>query len=88
MRTTLNIDDEILSRLKREAERSRCSFRGVVNRVLRLGLEQVHPQDRRAPFRCTTFRMGFPPLPDLDKALHLAARLEDDEIVHKLALRR
>jgi len=32
--------------------------------------------------------MGFPPIPDLHKALQLAARLEDEETIHKLQLRK
>jgi hypothetical protein len=88
MRTTLNIDDEILQRLRREAERTRAPFKTTVNRVLRFGLERLHPEEARPPYRCRTFPMGFPPLANLDKALHLAAQLEDEEIVHKLALRK
>ena len=32
--------------------------------------------------------MGFPPLPNLDQALQLAALLEDEETIHKLALKK
>lgn len=88
MRTTLNIDDELLQRLKREAERSGTSFVAVVNRVLQLGLERAHPKTSRKTYKCKTFSMGFPPMQNLDKALQLAALLEDEETVHKMMLRK
>lgn len=88
MRTTLNVDDDLLQRLRREAERSGTPFRATLNRVLRLGLERVQPESPQPPYRCPTFSMGFPPLSNLDKALQLAAQLEDEEIQHKLSLRK
>jgi len=87
MRTTLNIDDDLLQRLKRESDRFHIPLTTTLDRVLRLGLERLQPEDTEPPYRCPTFSMGFPPVPDLDKALQLAARLEDDEVIHKLALR-
>jgi hypothetical protein len=88
MRTTLNIDDDLLRRLRRESERTRTPLGATVNEALRLGLERLHPESAPAPYRCPTFAMGFPPLEDLDKALRLAARLEDEETLHKLNLRK
>ena len=88
MRTTLNIDDDILRRLKQAASQTGIPLREAVNRTLRLGLERLHPESVATPYRCPTFSMGFPPLPELDKALELAARLEDEEIVRKLSLRK
>ena len=84
MRTTLHIDDDILQELKREANRASAPFREMVNRVLRLGLKRLHPASAQ-PYRCRTFAMGFPPSSNLDKALELAALLEDEEIVRKQA---
>lgn len=88
MRTTLNIDDDLLRKLKREAERSRTSLTECVNRVLALGLERRHPATARKPYRQRTFAMGFPPIGSMDKALQLAAALEDEETVRELGLRR
>jgi hypothetical protein len=88
MRTTLNIDDDLLERLRQEAGRSRASFRATVNHALRLGLERLRPVKARPPYQCPTFSMGFPPLANLDKAHQLAALLEDEEIVRKLAVRK
>lgn len=86
MRTTLTIADDLLDRLKREARRSRRPLKVVVNEALRLGVDQLRPPARRQAFKQRTFRMGYPPGSSLDKALQLAARLDDEEIARKLAL--
>jgi hypothetical protein len=86
MRTTVTISDEIHDRLKREARRSRRPFKTVLNEALRLGVDRLSPPPRRRTFRQRTFRMGYPPGTALDKALQLAARLEDEEMSRKLAL--
>ena len=86
MRTTLSIDDDLMDRLKREAKRSRVAFKTAVNQALRLGLDRMQPSGGRRAFRQRTFRMGYPPGSHLDKALQLAARLEDEEVTRKLAL--
>ncbi len=88
MRTTLNIDDETLERLRDVAKRSRLPFKEVVGRTLRLGLDRLDPRADQPEYSTTTYSMGFPPGLNLDKALHLAAQLEDDEIVRKLQVRK
>ena len=75
-----------MDRLRREARRSRRPFKVVVNEALRLGVDRLNPPSRRPEFRQRVYKMGFPPGTQLDKALQLAARLEDEEIVRKLAL--
>lgn len=48
MRTTLSIDDDVASLLDQEVRRSGESFKGAVNRLLRLGLMAAHqPQNRK-----------------------------------------
>ena len=39
-------------------------------------------------FETPTHRMGFDPAVPMDKALRLAAELEDEELARKLAVRR
>ncbi len=88
VRTTLRIDDELLQKLKQEAARERISMTRLVNRALRSGLRASRqPTDRRHRFRETTFDLGAPRL-GLDKALAVAARLEDEETLRKQALRK
>jgi hypothetical protein len=88
MRTTINIEDDLMLALKREASRSRASLTEVVNRLLRLGVERSHPATRSERYACPTFSMGQPSTPHVDKALQLAATDEDDEVVRELGLRR
>ena len=86
MRTTLTIEDDVMDRLMRQAKRAKISFKAVVNQALRLGIDRMQPQARRRAFRQRTFRMGYPPGSQLDKALQLAALMEDEEVARKLAL--
>ena len=88
MRTTLTIDDELLDRVKREARRAKVPFRTALERALRLGLERMRPRAKRHTFFQRTFRMGHPLASPLDKALHLATMLEDEEAVRKITLGR
>jgi hypothetical protein len=88
VRTTINIDDDTLDRVRREADRTRSSLTATINRVLALGLRRIHPQSRRKPYRCPVISMGFPPRPILDKALALADRLEDEHTTGELELRK
>ena len=50
MRTTLSIDDDVASLLEQEVRRSGESFKGTVNRLLRLGLAAAHHPPRRRRF--------------------------------------
>ncbi len=88
MRTTLNIDDYILRQIKEEAHRSGRPLKKVVNEALREGLEQLQRPVPTIPYKCKTYAKGYPPRIDFDKALELAAALEDMEITRKLKLRK
>ena len=58
-----------------------------VHRTLRAGLDRPRSDGSRTrPFVQKTVAMGRPKV-DLDKALALAARLEDEEVVRKQTLR-
>jgi hypothetical protein len=86
MRTTLTIDDELVARVKRQAQRAKIPFRTALERALRLGLDRMQPQPRRRSFKQRTFRLGHPPGTRLDKALQFSALLEDEEAIRKLTL--
>jgi len=88
MRTTVRIEDSLLADLKRHARDERCSLTEIVNRVLRRGMRVVSQDDVPGePYRETTHAMGQPKL-DLDKALALAAAMEDKQVVEKLLRRK
>jgi hypothetical protein len=88
MRTTLTIDDYLMRELKELAHRSGQPLKKVVNDTVRAGLEQRRRPGPSKPYRCRTYAMGFPPRMNLDKALEIAAAMEDDEIARKLALKK
>ena len=88
MRTTLRIDDDLMSDLKRTAEREKTSLSQCVNSVIRQGLQASrHRQRNKRRYRQKTYDMGAP-LVDITKALALAAELEDQEIIRGMAVRR
>ena len=88
MRTTVQIDDELLRNLKDRAHREGTSLAKLINRVLRQGLAAGRRLGKiTRPYREKTVHMGAPKV-SLDKALALAARLEDEEVRQKLARRK
>ena len=86
MRTTVRLDDELIEQLKAKARTENISLTRLLNRALRDGLrarKPAKPEKRR--FKQTTQAMGAPKM-DLNKALALAAALEDEEILRELSL--
>ena len=59
MRTTLTLDDDVASLLKKEARKAGEPFKQVVNRYLRLGLT-AGKQPAREPFVVKPWDMGPP----------------------------
>ena len=88
MRTTLTLDDRVAKALKALAHRSGKPFKQVVNETLEAGLvARETPKPR--PYRLKPVSLGgVSPGIDLNKALRLAAALEDEEIARELELRK
>jgi hypothetical protein len=78
VRTTLTIDDDIASLLKKEMRQSGGSLKETVNRYLRLGLATAKRQDRK-PFVVEPFTLGLPPGMSYDKVSELLEMLEGPE---------
>jgi hypothetical protein len=88
VRTTLRIDEDLLAELKRLARAQKLSLTQLANRLLRRGIEATRASGAARPaYRETTFAMGRPRF-ELDKALALAAAIEDEETVAELARRK
>jgi len=88
MRTTVRVDDDLLERLKAQARKENVSLTRLLNRTLKAGLQAGSARPRKQPiYGERTYSMGAPRVA-LDKALALAATLEDEEIVRELALRK
>lgn len=88
MRTTIHIDNDLLLALKEQAHRQNTSLDKLLNETLRTGMKASHqPNAQRTYYKEKTYKMGIPRA-NLDKALALAANLEDEEIVKKMMLRK
>ena len=88
MRTTLNIDDEILASLRDLAHRSGSPFRQVVNDALRKGVYALENPEAKS-YRLSPASLGVVrPDINLEKALRLAEELEDAAIAMKLEPRK
>lgn len=86
MRTTLDLDPDVDARLRALARERGVPFRVVVNEALRAGM---HPAGMKAPaYELPSRALGVRPGVNVDKALALAAELEDEEIARKLELRK
>jgi len=84
MRTTVTLDADADAAIRRLMRDRGLTFKVAVNEAIRSGLA---PRSSEDVFRTPTFAMGPPAVP-IDKAMRLAAELEDEEIVRKLALRK
>ena len=83
MRTTVTLDSDTEQLVRaRMAERG-VSFKQALNDLIREG---VPGQRQQAAFATDTASLGVPSV-NLDKALQLAADLEDEEIVRKMRRR-
>ena len=78
MRTTVTLDPDVESMLRKEVRRRGEPFKQVLNNALRAGLRTMKRRDEA--FEPLTFDMGKPRL-DLTKAASLAAELEDDDLI-------
>lgn len=78
MRTTVTLDADVESRLRKEVHRRGQPFKEVLNDAVRTGLRAMQQHDKA--FEPITFNMGRPRV-DLTEAAARAAELEDDEIL-------
>jgi hypothetical protein len=89
MRTTVDIDTDLMRALKERGNREGVSLRKTLNEALRRGLATGSARSPRR-YRCPSVSMGYPaaPMIDLDKALALAFAMEDAEVARELELRK
>lgn len=84
MRTTVTLEPDSDAVVRRLMHERKLTFKQALNEAIRRGSAS---RPGRSAFETRTYSMGRPSLP-LDKAMRLAAELEDEEIVRKLALRK
>ena len=78
MRTTLTLDDDVARLLQKETRRTGHSFKEVVNRTLRLGI-QAASRPARKPFVVTPLDLRLPPGLSYDNVEELLDALEGPE---------
>lgn len=79
MRTTVTLDDDTLAVIHRRMRDDGVSFKAALNDAIRDGA-QGRPEP--APFTTRTADLGVPSV-NLDRALQIAAELEDEELVRR-----
>lgn len=79
MRTTVTLDDDTLALIRRRMAAQGKSFKQALNDAIREGAA-----GKPAPtaFVTRTENLGVPAV-NLDRALALAAELEDEELIHR-----
>lgn len=80
MRTTVTLDSDVEAALRAQMAERGISFKQALNDAIRAGLlERSVPE----AFTTATAPMGSPAI-NLDKALRIAADLEDEELILKM----
>ena len=85
MKSKVRIDDDLMAELRSRARVEQMSVTRTLNRVIRAGLAASNrPCEDRERYQEAPVRMGRPRV-EIDKALALAAALEDDEVIRKMS---
>lgn len=79
MRTTINIQDDVLDRAKAIAQRSKKPFKVVVNEALRLGLGQFEKHPKKVPYRTSPHPLKLRRGLNLDNIQELLAQIEGED---------
>jgi hypothetical protein len=80
MRTTLTLEDDVVTRLERERRKRRVSFKAIVNDVLRACLEALDPaKPRHRRFRTAGFDLGPSRVGSLDNVEEVLSRAEGED---------
>ena len=82
MRTTVTLDPDVESLIQSTMRERSISFKQAVNEAIRAGLATRSARS----FEQRTFAMGFRPEINYERALQLAAAVENEELVRKAAL--
>jgi len=82
VRTTVTLDADVEALIGAVMREKDMTFKQVINEAIRTGLTLP----AQNAFRQRTFALGFRPEINYDRALSTAAALEDEDLLHKLAL--
>jgi hypothetical protein len=84
MRTTVTLDPDVDTLLKKRMSERGLSFKEALNSALR---DALTGKSQRKPYRTKTYNMGVPKV-DITHANRLAGELEDEEIIRKMRMGR
>jgi antitoxin component of RelBE/YafQ-DinJ toxin-antitoxin module len=79
MRTTLNLDDDVLENARKVADKSGRPFREIINEALRAGLRTVSIPPDAKPYITKPHKMGLRAGRNLDNIQELLAQIEGEE---------
>ena len=77
----MTLDEDVAQEIRRRMRERGVGFKQILNELLRRGLRSAEGPE---PYTTPTFAMRARPHLDLDKALSLAAAIEDEENIGKL----
>jgi len=80
MRTTVTLDPDTEQLVRRRMSERGVSFKEAINGLIRSGVHEPSPAE---PFRTEAAPLGRS-MVNLDRALQLAADLEDDDLLRRM----
>jgi hypothetical protein len=81
MRTTVTLDPDTTALIEQRMRERGISFKQALNDAIRAGAAPASAE----PFRTDTADLGTPSV-NLDRALQVAADLEDDDLIRRMRL--
>ena len=79
MRTTINLDEDVLQRSRELAAKLNRPFRAVINEALRRGLLEVEKPTLRRPYRTKARPLVLRPGINLDNIHELLSQVEGED---------
>jgi hypothetical protein len=79
MRTTVDLEEDLLDMARASARKLKKPFRAIVNEALRAGLERISDLSVRRPYRTIPHDMGLQEGRNLDNVQELLSQLEGDD---------
>jgi mRNA-degrading endonuclease RelE of RelBE toxin-antitoxin system len=79
MRTTVNIEEDLLDMARASARKLKKPFRAILNEALRAGLEQIGDVPARRPYKTIPHDMGLQKGRSLDNVQELLSQLDGDD---------
>jgi hypothetical protein len=79
MRTTVNLEEDLLDLARASARKLKKPFRAILNEALRAGLERIGDVPTHRPYRTIPHDMGLREGQNLDNVQELLSQLDGDD---------